>query len=61
LKGEELYSLPFKGRVGERETGMANFIIKGGIFAMSVRQLMMHPSGNSRPIGFTADIGVKRK
>ena len=47
-------------RVVERETGMANFIIKGDIFAMPVRQLMMHPAVKSCPIGFTADIGVKK-
>lgn len=27
----------------------------------TIKQLMMHPSENSRPIGFTADIGAKRK
>lgn len=27
----------------------------------TIRQLMMHPSEKSRPIGFTADIGAKRK
>ena len=27
----------------------------------TIKQLMMHPPENSRPIGFTADIGTKRK
>lgn len=27
----------------------------------TIKQLMMHPPENSRPIGFTADIGAKRK
>ncbi len=27
-----------RGKVGMGETGMANFIIRGGIFAMPVRQ-----------------------
>jgi hypothetical protein len=43
----------------ERKVSSHDQAIAGLIDA--IRQLMAHPSGNSRPIGFTADIGAKRK